>query len=129
MAQVLTDWSKWLGIGPVKMSRITLVTKALWTLIGFVLLISLLQAYRLITALLSGTRKLAPFAPPYGLWRSLQFLFGLIIFGTLAWSVSQPYLFISALFPQGVFWGAISLLALAVMSMMSACFTVRHYAV
>lgn len=43
MAHVLTDWSKWLGIKPVKMGRITLATKALWALIGFVLLISLLE--------------------------------------------------------------------------------------
>lgn len=125
MAQVLTDWSKWLGIKPVKMGRITLATKALWALIGFVLLISLLQAYRLITGLLSGTRKLAPFAPPYRFWRLLQFLFGLIIFGTLAWSVSQPYLFISAIFPQGVFWGGISLLAFSMINMITALFPVK----
>jgi len=126
MAQVLTDWSKWLGIKPVKMGRITLAAKALWTLIGFVLLISLLQAYRLITNLLGGARKLAPFAPQYRFRRSLQFVFGLVIFAALVWSVAQPYLFISSIFPQGVFWGGISLLALAVINMMSACFSLRH---
>lgn len=126
MAQVLTDWSKWLGIKPVKMGRITLATKALWTLMGLVLLISLGQAYRLITGLLSGARKLAPFAPQYRFRRSLQFVFGLVIFAALVWSVAQPYLFISSIFPQGVFWGGISLLALAVSSMMSACFAQRY---
>ncbi|HDS05702.1 MAG TPA: class A beta-lactamase-related serine hydrolase, partial [Deltaproteobacteria bacterium] len=125
MAQVLTDWSRWLGIKPVKMGRITIAIKALWALIGILLLISLLKAYRLINGLLNGARKFEPFAPQYRFWRLLQFIFGLIILAALAWSVAQPYRFISSIFPQGVFWGGISLLAFSMINMITALFPAK----
>ncbi len=122
MAQVLTDWSRWLGIEPVKMGRITMLIKALWVLIGFVMLVSLILAYRLIAGLRNGARKFAPFSHNYRILRSLQLVFGMIVLAALAWSAAQPYLFISSIFPHGVIWMGISLLALAVINMISACF-------
>lgn len=126
MAQVLSDWSGWLGIKPVKMGRITIAVKALWTLIGFVALISLLQAYWLFTGLIKANRRFAPFSLEHRVVRLLQMVFGLVIIAVLTWSITQPYLFITSIFPHGVQWGAFALLAFSLINVISALFPTKN---
>jgi hypothetical protein len=119
-AKVLTDWAKWSGHGSVKFSRITLATIVLQALIGAVVLFTLWQLYRLMHGLWSGKRKWAPLSKVNLSARLFQAAAGIAIVAALAWSVAQPYLFVSSIFPSTVSWGALSMLIFALtMSAMS----------
>jgi CubicO group peptidase (beta-lactamase class C family) len=125
IAQVLTDWSQWLGVKPVKMGRITYATRALWGLITLVVLITLWQAYRLVAGLVNGTRWFAPLGRGSGIRTFLQLAFGWAVIVFLVWSAFQPYLLISSVFPRASIWAGFSFLALSAINVISACFPHR----
>lgn len=125
MAQVLTDWSHWLGIKPVKMGRIIYATKALWALIGFVLLILLWLIYRLAIGAFSGRRQFDPLSSESRGKRLTQFLIGSLGIAAIAWSAAQPYLFVSSIFPGVAGYAGISFLALSLLLMISSLFPKR----
>jgi hypothetical protein len=120
MAHVLSDWARWRGFGSVKMGRIVAATRVVWALIGLVVLASLWQGARLLLGLRSGSRRFAPFAGDFRGVRLLQAVLGLGVMGALAWSVAQPYLMVSSIFPGAVGWAGAALLAWAVVMVLSA---------
>lgn len=114
MARVLTDWAQWSGLGTVKMGRITDATTVLWGLIGLVGLGSLGLLVRLLRGLRSHRRQWAPLSGSVRTARVLQAVLGTGIAAALAWSVAQPYLMMSSIFPTAAGWAGISFLGLAV---------------
>lgn len=122
MAQVLTDWSRWLGIEPVKMGRIIDATRVLWGIIGLVLLISLWLAYGLVAELRRRKLRFDPMSPTSRGTRWIQFALGMLGIGGIAWSAAQPYLFISAIFPTAAAWAGGSVVALSILLVIRSLF-------
>jgi len=122
MARVLNDWARWSGLGSVKMGRITWLTAALWVLIGLAALLSLGQAVRLVQGLRTGSRRWAPLAGETRGVRLLLAAAGIGVIAALVWSVAQPYLFVSSIFPSAVRWAGLSLLCLAILMVLTALF-------
>lgn len=120
MARVLSDWAQWSGFESVKMGRITYGIVALWVLIGIVILIVLWQAYRLVRELRSGKRRLAPLARDHRKTRLLQAAQGTGVIAVLAWSVAQPYLIVSSIFPGVAGKAGIAFFVWAIILVMSA---------
>lgn len=120
MAQVLSDWSRWLDITPVKMSRITYAAKVMWMVIGGLVFLSLWQSYRLVAGLIDGTRRFSPLSLKSGVTRWFQLVFSLVVILGLVWCATQPYLFVSSIFPDTASWAGFSLLALSVIHLISA---------
>jgi CubicO group peptidase (beta-lactamase class C family) len=120
IASVLDDWSRWRGFGPVGMSRIVPAQAALRTIIGWILLASIWCAWRVGQGVSTGRRRpslrrgIAPRA------RLAEMAASLVLLGVLLWSISQEYLFISSIFPDGSVWLGASLLLLSVVLPASA---------
>jgi hypothetical protein len=118
MARVLRDWARWSGLGSVQFSRIVQAATALWILIGGVMLAVLGQTVRLIHGGWHGRRRWAPLARTARLRRSLQAAGALGGIAVLAWSLAQPYLFVTSIFPNAAGWAGIALgLGAAVMGL------------
>jgi hypothetical protein len=78
--------------------------------------------YRLINGLHSGNRRLAPLSSDSRNVRLLQAALGIAVIAALAWSIAQPYLFVSSRFPGIVGWAGGSFFVLAVIMILSALF-------
>lgn len=126
MAQILTDWSEWLEIEPVKMGRISSAAKVLWLFIILVFLVSVLQTYRLISGILSGRKSFETLSLKYHFKSLFQILISLTLIGFLAWIAFQPYLFVSSIFPTTSNWAAYSILAFSTINAISAFFPTKH---
>jgi CubicO group peptidase (beta-lactamase class C family) len=120
IAHVLRDWAGWRGLGSVKMGRIVDATRGLWGLIGLVALACLWQGSRLLQGLRSGARRFAPLSSESRTARGLQAALGVGVIAALAWSIAQPYLMVSSIFPSAVGWAGAALLAWAVAMVLSA---------
>jgi hypothetical protein len=120
MARVLRDWSQWSGGGAVQFSRIVHATTALWGLIGLIALTALGQAIRLGRGWWRGRRRWAPFARTARFARSLQAAAAVGVIAALAWSLAQPYLFVTSIFPIAAPWAGITLLVGALVLALSA---------
>ncbi len=122
LAEVLTDWAQWGGLGSIKFGIITTATTGLRFIIGLIGLVSLWQAIRLVQGLRRVKRRFAPLSPVALPWRILRAAAGFGILVALVWSAAQPYLFVSSIFPGTVRWAGGSLLILSVLIILSACF-------
>ncbi|MBN1541188.1 beta-lactamase family protein, partial [candidate division KSB1 bacterium] len=122
MARVLDDWAKWSGLGSVKMSRITLGIHALQVLIAGVVMVSLIQLYRLVRGLFKGTRRLAPLSLKNRKRRMVQAALGLAAMAALLWAAAQPYLMLSSVFPGIAELAGIAFFVLAIINAVSAGF-------
>jgi hypothetical protein len=83
-------------------------------------LASLWLLYRLGRGLRSGRRRWAPLSKAARLRRTLRAALGVGVTAALAWSVAQPYLIVSAIFPATAHWAGLSLLGGAVLLVASA---------
>ena len=122
IAEVLSDWAQWGDFGRLNFTIIIQATLALKILTGIIYLLSIWQIYFLIKGILRGKRKFSPLAPESRFVRSAQALFGLAVIAVLSWSVAQPYLFVSSIFPGTINWLAGGLLFLAFVNILAACF-------
>ena len=123
-AYILSDWGRWCGHGSVGMGKIILAKRVLWVFIAMVLFAVLWQAWRLGQALSSRhrMRQFAPLSKKTRFLRLGQGIVSLALVGGFFWSISQEYLFISAVFPVASIWlGYLSLVS-AVTLMLSALF-------
>lgn len=125
-AHILSDWARWNSFPSVGMGKIILGTKILWAFIGALFLWSLWQIWRLAKGLVSGTRNFSPMSKRHrGLWWG-QIIVSIGIIAILVWSINQPYLFVSSVFPIAANWLGGSLLLVALVLMWSACFPIRN---
>jgi CubicO group peptidase (beta-lactamase class C family) len=122
IAEVLADWSRWAGVGPVKFSRITYATIGLRVLIVIVLLLSAWLVSRLVWGVRTRGRRWAPLSRDSRAGRALLATAGLAGIAALAWSLTRPYLFVSSIFPSSAGWAGIALLALALVLIVLALF-------
>ena len=122
MAELLSDWSVWRGLGPVKMARITSATAVFWALIGLAALAAGWQAYRLLRGVSSGRRRFAPLSARGRAGRMVQAAAGLGLLALLVWAAAQPYLIVSSIFPAAVGWAGGALLVLALTWVLAAGF-------
>ena len=122
IADLLSDWAQWNDLGRLKFSIINQATLAVKILTGIIFLLSMWQLFRFIKGILFGKRKLSPMASGTRIWRTVQTFFGLAVIAGLAWSVTQPYLFVSSIFPGTINWLAGGLLFLALVNILAACF-------
>lgn len=120
MARVLREWAQWSGLGSVQFGRIAYATTALWILIGGAALAMLGQTVRLIHGWRRGRRRWAPLARGARLRRSLQAAGAIGVIALLAWSLAQPYLFVTSIFPNAAGWAGITLFLGAIVMGLSA---------
>jgi CubicO group peptidase (beta-lactamase class C family) len=125
IAEMLSYWAQWNDLGRLKFTIINQSTLIVKILAGAIILFSLWQLFQVIKGLRSGKYGFAPLAPESRVLRSTQALFGMAVIAGLSWSVAQPYLFVSSIFPGTINWLAGGLLFLAVVNIMAACFPER----
>ncbi|SHF22802.1 CubicO group peptidase, beta-lactamase class C family [Fodinibius roseus] len=120
IAQVLNDWSRWTGFGPVKFGRIIKVVTGLRIIIGLVLLVTFWRAGQVFYGIITGYRKLKITPGKAPIIRVTELAAGVAILTILIWSVSQDYLFITSVFPVGAIWLGWVLLFLSLTLLCSA---------
>ena len=125
MAQLLTDWGRWSGVGAVKMGRITTATTVLWGMIAVVGVGTLWIAGRLVWGLRSGRRRWGPLARTRRVARLGMAIIGIGVLVALGWAAAQPYLTLTSVFPVAADWAARSLLIASVVLVASALFPRR----
>jgi hypothetical protein len=122
MAEVLRDWAQWSGHGSVKFSRISQATVAFQALIVLAAFGSLWRGYCLARDLRSGDRSFVPLTKVDRPRRLLQGSLGVAVTSGLAWSLAQPFLFISSIFPGSAIWAGITAFILALQMILAALF-------
>lgn len=125
IAEVLLQWSKWLGTGPVKFSRIFYATTVFQVMVGIAALVLMWLVYRFVRQLVDGNRRFAPFSTTHVGVRALLAVLGATAIAALGWSVSQPYLFITSVFPGTATWAGLLALLFAVLFLVLAAFPRR----
>lgn len=124
IASVLSDWASWNGFASIGMERILLGQRILWSVIGLIWFGLFWQLFRLLAGLIGKKRRFAPSAKPVRVIQVLQFAVFVCLSAVLVWCISQPYLNITSIFPRASEWLGISVLALALVSLLSALFPV-----
>ncbi len=122
MANLLRDWSSWVGLAPVKFSRIIYAS---WAFNALVILTTILAGYLLATlgmGLLNGTRIFSPFSTTALTGRIVQFIFGAGGVVALLWAIAQPYLFVSSIFPGSANWAAFAAFSLSFTLILNSIF-------
>ncbi len=109
LARVLADWSRWNGFAPVKFSRITYATVAVWVLIGVVAAAALLQLVRLVLGIARRRRRPAPLAGARPVLRTVEAVVGVGLVALVIWRASLPYVFETSIFPVAALWIGVSL--------------------
>jgi CubicO group peptidase (beta-lactamase class C family) len=122
LARVLDEWARWNGLGSVKMGNITTATRIVTALLGLPLVAALWMIANLLWGLLSGTRRLAPFAKTSRLLRLAKVFAGLAVLAVIVWRASLPYIFEASIFPGIIAWGAALLVFFGATLMITALF-------
>ncbi len=120
IAAILRDWSRWRGLGPVKMTRITsgVAASKVFTLVMG--LVALGQLGRVILGWHRGRRRFMPRSGAPRLLRATTAALGFALLALLAWSASQPYLLVSSIFPATARCAGFALLCFALVLLLSA---------
>ena len=108
---VLSDWARWRSFPSVGMGRIVWAHLGLSVVIGMLFSASILVALDLFGAY-RGQRRIG--------FRLLRFNIALVSLGTLAYSASQEYLFISSVFPSLTAWLGGGILTFSIVLLLSA---------
>jgi CubicO group peptidase (beta-lactamase class C family) len=99
MSYVLTDWARWSGAGRVKFGIIVWASRVLRAALALVVLGALGRAYQLGREVIRKERRVTPLSPAARVSRAIQAGAGALIISSLAWALSQPYIFVSWIFP------------------------------
>ncbi|HHT68172.1 MAG TPA: beta-lactamase family protein [Firmicutes bacterium] len=108
---VLSDWARWRSFPSVGMGRIVWAHLGLSAVIGMLFSASILVAVELIRAYRSQQRIRL---------RLLRFNIACVLLGTVAYSASQEYLFISSVFPSLTVWLGGGVLTFSIVLLLSA---------
>lgn len=125
MARILGDWSSWVGLGPVGMSRITGAVTSMRILVSLLFLFALWRTVTVLFGLAAGQRRVAlgRFA---SVWpRGVELVTALTMTGAVVWASRQEYLFITSVFPRETPRFAAALLVTAAALVLSALAPVR----
>lgn len=120
IAHILNDWAEWSDIGTVKFGRIVYANVGLQAITGLLFLLCVVQIFRLVTGVRNEDRRFIQIFVNYR-WNSLAgIILGVGIIGFLLWSLFQPYLFVTSIFPRTALLAAVVLFLGAVLSIVSA---------
>jgi len=119
---ILSDWAEWAGYGSVGMGKIIWSKVILRVLVGLILILALLQAFRICKGLLTGNRIFSSPLKELTLLRSLQFICFVILVTGLLWAVTRPYLNITSLMPIVSVWLGYTILIASLVLLGSALF-------
>lgn len=122
ISYIVSDWAWWCGFSSIGMGRIILGQYLLWTLIGLVWFVLLLQTWGLAEGLISGKRKPALFSKKLRPVRLAQFVLFFILAISLLWCMNQDYLFLTSVFPVASGWLGLSACASAFVLLFTALF-------
>lgn len=118
IACLLSDWARWQGLPSVGMGRIIWGNYGLWAVIGLIWFFVLLRVWRLATGTMARKRAVAltPFHP----LAFIQAGLAVALLAGLIWCLNQKYLFLSSIFPLASGPLGVSVLALAMVLLLSA---------
>lgn len=122
---ILKDWSQWRGESPVGMARITDAVTGIWILIGFLILGSVLQAWRLVTQIIQKRRRFSSFQKQNRSVRMIQFILFLSLILAVFWSLNQDYFFLFSVFPVAADVLIIVLILVSLLLLISVLFPVK----
>lgn len=120
IASVLPRWASWSGAGRVRFGVIIPATRVFWGLIAAVAAAVLWQAYRLVTGIRSGSRRVAPASGARVPLRLAQTLGGGGLIALVAWRIALPYVDEASIFPAAAPWAAVVFIAAGVALIASA---------
>lgn len=96
---VLSDWAEWNGFRSVGMGKIVQGIRALWIIIGVLLILWAWKMQRLIKDIVSGNRKFCLLSGKQLGLRLAQFGSSLVLILIVFWAYNQPYFFMFSVFP------------------------------
>jgi CubicO group peptidase (beta-lactamase class C family) len=120
IAQILSDWAKWQGLGSIGMGKILLGQRLLWLVNALLLTASLYQAWQAARGLLTGRLAFAPRNANSSAWRRIQCGTAVSLTLLILWAAQQDYLEVTSLFPIASVWLGFALLATAAALLLSA---------
>lgn len=123
IAQILADWSDWMGVEPVEFSIVARISA--WSRVAAVAAaaVALWLLWRLIARLASGRAALAPLSGRSILARGSSGLLGLVLMALVVWDMSQSYSFFSSILPSTLNLVRASMASLGLVLAVSATFT------
>lgn len=122
ISHILTDWAEWRGFSGIGMSKIIPGYKILQTSVALLLLVLSVQLWRLTKGIYSGYRKFNLLSKSSRFISFVQLCISFIIISGLIWAATRKYLFVSSVFPGVSEWLGYSLLAAAIILLLSAIF-------
>lgn len=122
IAYLLSDWAQWRGFPSVGMERILWGEYGMWTVIGLIWGVMLLQTLKLTVGIVTGRRKAVLFKQYFNWVRVMQTATAIILVAILVWCLSQKYLFISSVFPVAAVWLGVTAFTLAIILLLFALF-------
>lgn len=122
IARLLSDWAQWRGFPSVGMGRMVLGEYGMWVLVGIIWFSLLLQVRRLAAGIMYGKRRAGIPSGKSGTIRYIQAGVAIALTAGLIWCACQKYLFITSVFPRVSVWLWGSVLAAAIILMISAVF-------
>src|SRR5690606_39190094 len=123
IAQILADWSDWMGVEPVEPSIVARISA--WSRVAAVAAaaVALWLPWRLIARLASGRAALAPLSGRSILARGSSGLLGLVLMALVVWDMSQSDSFFSSILPSTLNLVRASMASLGLVLAVSATFT------
>ena len=113
MAEVLSEWSRWAGLGSVQFSRVVHASTAVTVLTAVVLVLAATHIVGLARGLQTGRRRWYRFRDGPVLGRVIRIFAGLGLAVILVQRIAAPYVFESSIFPTLVGWMAAAVVVLA----------------
>lgn len=112
MAEVLSQWSRWAGLGSVKFGRVVQASTAVSVLTAVVLVLATTHIVSIARGLQTGRRRWYRFRDGPVLGRAIRILAGLGLAAILVQRITAPYVFESSIFPTLMGWMAAAVTAL-----------------
>ncbi|BFN37523.1 serine hydrolase domain-containing protein [Fidelibacter multiformis] len=112
--KVLLEWTRWLEIPPVGMSRILTASRVFLGVIILIFLAAIFLISFVIYGMIQEKYRFHPLSEKNCLKRLLSGLVGMAILALLLWAIKLPYFFLSSVFPASTPLLGYGLLLLAV---------------
>ncbi len=119
---ILSDWAKWSLAAKVGMGKITYGIVAMWIIIMMISLLSLTLIWKIVRGVSTRKRSFLLLSKKAIVSRILQIGVSIGLICGVAWSMNQPYLFASSIFPLAFDWLTYSMCVLATALLLSALF-------
>lgn len=126
IAHILSTWSLRTDHGLVKFSRIKSLVVVLWVFTGALFLLAFILGARTLYGIATNKRRWSFTLIPSHKTRIIEFLLWLTLTFALLWAVNQEYLFLTSIFPAGIFWLGWGVLLLSLVLLLSITFPTKE---